>query len=80
MYNQSQTLKKVKQRTLSMLQTIGMSESILKLIEKRSKADVFIFIGLALLTLILMYVLIAYVKPMMSYSSSSETVVLQDSL
>ena len=45
-----------------MLTTIGMSESILKLVEKRSKTDLLIFCGLVLLTVVLIYVLINYVK------------------
>jgi len=49
-----------------MLNTIGMSESILKLMERRSKTDMLIFIGLAILTLVLIYFLIAIVKPMLS--------------
>ena len=53
-----------------MLNTIGMSESVLKLIEKRSKADMLIFFGLALLTLILIFLLMWYVKPWISGSSS----------
>ena len=48
-----------------MLNTIGMSESILKLIEKRGKADCFIFLGLAILTLIIIYALVFYVRPML---------------
>lgn len=48
-----------------MLNTIGMSESILKLIEKRTKADFLIFLGMAVFTLILIYVLFAYVRPML---------------
>jgi hypothetical protein len=57
-------MKKVRFRTMQMLNTIGMSESVLRLIEKRGKADLFIFFGLVILTLLLIYFLIAYVKPM----------------
>ena len=46
-----------------MLNTIGMSESILKLIEKRSRTDMFIFCGLAVTTIIMILVLFYYVKP-----------------
>lgn len=46
-----------------MLNTIGISESVLKMIEKRNKADCFIFILLALFTLGFIYVLFVYVKP-----------------
>ena len=49
-----------------MLNTIGMSEGILKLIEKRSRTDMVIFAVLVFLTLLLIYVLIAYVKPLLS--------------
>jgi len=46
-----------------MLNTIGMSESILKLIERRGKTDLIIFCGLALFTILLILVLFFYVKP-----------------
>ena len=59
---QEEILKKVRTRTIQMLTTIGMSESILKLVEKRSKTDLLIFCGLVLLTVVLIYVLINYVK------------------
>ncbi len=48
-----------------MLNTIGMSESVLKLIEKRSKTDMLIFFGLVILTLVLIYALFYYIKPML---------------
>jgi hypothetical protein len=48
-----------------MLNTIGMSESILKLIERRSKTDIIIFCGMALFTLLLIFTLFYYVKPML---------------
>lgn len=47
-----------------MLNTIGMSESIMKLIEKRNRTDMFLFIGLALLTIMLIGVLLYYIKPL----------------
>ena len=65
LYSQSEILKKVKQRTMQMLNTIGMSESILKLIDKRTKADVFIFIALVIITLLIIYVLYYYIKPLL---------------
>lgn len=55
-----------------------MSESILKLIDKRSKTDVFIFIGMALLTLVLIYILLWYIKPMMFGAAVVETAVLSE--
>jgi hypothetical protein len=51
---------------MQMLNTIGMSESILKLIEKRTKTDMLIFIGMAVLTLVLIYCLVYFVKPSVS--------------
>ena len=48
-----------------MLNTIGMSESILKLIDKRTKADFFIFLALVVVTLVIIYVLYVYIKPML---------------
>ena len=70
LYSQSEVLKKVKQRTMQMLNTIGMSESILKLIDKRTKADVFIFIALAIITLLIIYVLYYYIKPLLWWIKS----------
>ena len=49
-----------------MMNSLGMSESILLLIERRSRADCFIFVGLACLVLIIIYVLLYYVKPMLA--------------
>lgn len=48
-----------------MLNTIGISESILKMIEKRTKADFLIFIGMAIFTLVVIYLLYSYVRPML---------------
>ena len=45
-----------------MFNSLGMSESILLLIERRSRADLFIFVALAILTLVFIYVLLYYVK------------------
>lgn len=55
-----------------MLNTIGMSESIMKLIERRNKTDMLIFFGLAVFTLALIYCLIVYVKPMLSGATSTQ--------
>ena len=63
--NQREILIKSRNRTVDMLKAIGMSESIIKLIEKRTKGDWLIFLGLAVGTLVLMYVLIYYVKPLL---------------
>ena len=49
-----------------MLQSLGMSESILLLIERRGRADVIIFVLLGLLTLLAVYILIYWVKPLIS--------------
>lgn len=51
-------------RTFQMLNSIGMSESIMKLIEKRNKADLLIFLAMIVLSLIMIYVLFVFVKPM----------------
>lgn len=53
-------------RTLQMFNSLGMSESILLLIERRSRADMFIFVALAILTLVFLFVIYYYVKPMLS--------------
>ena len=56
-----------------MLNTIGMSESIMKLIERRNKMDMLIFLALAIGTLVLIYALFVYVKPFLfGYTSSTE--------
>lgn len=59
-----------------MLNTIGMSESILKLIEKRSKTDMLIFLGLVVLTILLIYFLVCFVKPLLSGTTSIPSPVL----
>lgn len=46
-----------------MLESIGMSDNILTLIERRSKTDLLIFFGLAIGLLIFMYFLYFYAKP-----------------
>lgn len=74
MQNQQEILKKVKLRAFQMLNTIGMSESILKLIERRSKTDMIIFCGLALFTILLILVLFYYVKPMLFGGGVTATV------
>jgi hypothetical protein len=54
-----------------MLNTLGMSESILKLIEKRSRTDLIIFCVMAVLTLVLIIILIYFVKPWLSGGPST---------
>jgi hypothetical protein len=49
-----------------MFNSLGMSESILQLIERRSTGDMLIFIGMAVLTIICVFVLFYYVKPMIA--------------
>ena len=51
-----------------MINSLGMSESILLLIERRSRADCLIFLALCCVVLLLIYVLIFYVKPMLWWS------------
>jgi hypothetical protein len=65
---QEATLKRVKHRTYQMLQSLGMSESILLLIERRGRADCFIFCVLAVLTLVFVYVMVWWVKPLLAFS------------
>jgi len=52
-----------------MFNSLGMSERLLLLVERRSRADMFIFVALAILTLVFLYVLYYYVKPMLFVSS-----------
>ena len=54
-------------RTLQMFNSLGMSESILLLIERRSRADLFIFVALAIGTVVFIMVLYYYVKPFQSW-------------
>jgi hypothetical protein len=54
-------------RTLQMFNSLGMSESILLLIERRSRADMFIFVAMAIGTLVFLFVLYYYVKPFQSW-------------
>lgn len=61
-------MRGVKNKTVQMVNQLGMSDNILTLIERRSKADLLILIGLCFLTLVIMYVLYVYVKPMLSIS------------
>lgn len=70
-------MRGVKDKTVQMVNQLGMSDNILTLIERRSKTDLLILIGLCVLTLVIIYVLYAYVKPMMSlsYLMSSGTTV-----
>lgn len=57
---QGETLKRVKLRTLQMFNSLGMSENILILIERRSRADMIIFCLLVVFTLLLIYGLCLY--------------------
>ena len=52
-----------------MARQLGLSDSILTLIERRGKADLAIFAGLAIGLLLFMYLLIYYVKPAMNVSN-----------
>jgi len=61
---QDETLKRVKVKALQMMQTLGMSESILLLIERRGRADLLIFGFLACVTLAVIYALVYWVKPL----------------
>ena len=60
---QQETLYGVKNKTKEMARQLGLSDSILTLIERRGKGDWLIFIGLALGLLVFMFVLIYYIKP-----------------
>ena len=62
---QEETLKRVKVRSLQMLQQMGMSDSILLLIERRGRFDLIIFGALAVFTLLFIYLLLFWVKPML---------------
>ena len=53
-------MKRVKLRTLQMFNSLGMSESILLLIQRRSRGDLIIFCCLAVFTLLVIYGLCQY--------------------
>jgi hypothetical protein len=71
-------MKRTRERTIKMLNTIGMSESILKLIERRTKGDMLIFCLLVAGTLLFMYILYFWVKPLVGLGGAvAEAVVEQ---
>lgn len=57
---QEETLKRVRLRTMQMFNSLGMSESIVMLIERRSRADMIIFCCLVVFTLLIIYGLCQY--------------------
>ena len=59
-------MRNVSRKSAEMLNQLGLSDNILTLIERRGKADLMMFCGLCCLTLIFIYVLFTYVKPMLS--------------
>lgn len=61
-------MRGVSEKAQQMMNQLGMSENILTLIERRSKTDLLIFFGLCILTLLFIYFLYFYVKPMLSLS------------
>ncbi|CAI2380204.1 unnamed protein product [Moneuplotes crassus] len=65
---QGEVLKKVKLRTFQFLNVLGVSGSIMRLIDRRGREDNLIVIGLCFLTLIMMYIAYYYIKPMFSFS------------
>ena len=73
---QEDTLKRVKLRTLQMFNALGMSESILMLIERRSRGDMIIFCCMVVFTLLLIYCLCQYKWG--DWDSPEETNVLEE--
>ena len=63
---QQATLKGVKDKTKEMARQLGLSDSILTLIERRGKSDLLIFLALAVALLVFIYMLAYYVKPAMN--------------
>ena len=51
-----------------MLNQLGLSDNILTLIERRGKTDLLIFFTLCILTLLFIYILFYYIKPMLTLS------------
>lgn len=66
--SQGEVLKKVKLRTFQFLNVLGVSGSIMRLIERRGREDNLIVLALCVLTLVMMYVSYYYIKPMISFS------------
>lgn len=60
---QSDMMKGVYRKTQDMLKQLGVSDSILTRIERRSKEDLLIFFGLCIFTLAFIFFLNSYVKP-----------------
>mmetsp|Transcript_6981 Transcript_6981/g.6161 ORF Transcript_6981/g.6161 Transcript_6981/m.6161 type:complete len:181 (+) Transcript_6981:114-656(+) len=65
---QGEVLKKVKLRTFQFLNVLGVSGSIMRLIERRGREDNLIVFGLCFLTLIILYIAYYYIKPIISFS------------
>ena len=61
-----------------MMNQLGLSENILTLIERRSKADLLIFFGLCIFTLWFIYILFFYIKPKLSLSGPVEEILQPD--
>ena len=59
-------MKGVKDKTKEMARQLGLSDSILTLIERRGKADLLIFAALAVGLLVFIYMLAYYLKPAMN--------------
>ena len=66
--SQTEVLKKVKLRTFQFLNVLGVSGSIMRLIERRGREDNLIVIALCLVTLLVMYLTYYYIKPLFSFS------------
>lgn len=66
--SQGEVLKKVKLRTFQFLNVLGVSGTIMRLIERRERQDNLIVLALCILTLVMMYVSYYYIKPMISFS------------
>ena len=65
--SQTEVLKKVKLRTFQFLNVLGVSGSVMRLIERRGREDNLIVIGLFIFTLFMMYMAFYYIKPMISF-------------
>ena len=65
--SQTEVLKKVKLRTFQFLNVLGVSGSVMRLIERRGREDNLIVIGLFIFALFMMYMAFYYIKPMISF-------------
>lgn len=58
--HQNLTLKDIKRKTLSVANTLGLSTSLIKMIERRNTSDKYILYGGMIITCIIMFLAVRY--------------------